>query len=66
MNDQELDAAIRRLLLDSVERRMRAIDLNDVPQASPSPRHQAQMRAMLQNPLKCSCTVKKQVTENKR
>ncbi len=52
MNDQELDAAIRRLLLDSVERRMRAIDLNDVPQASPSPRHQAQMRAMLQNPLK--------------
>lgn len=52
MSDQKLEADIRRLLLESVERRMHAIDLNSPPSASPSSHHQAQMRAMLRDPLK--------------
>lgn len=52
MTEHEQDAAMRRVLLDSVERRMRLVDLESLPPLPPSSRHQAQMRAMLKNPLK--------------
>lgn len=52
MNDQELDNAIRSALLDAAARDFDEAQEQVDPAASPSPRHQKEMRAMLRDPLR--------------
>jgi len=52
MTEQELDELMRRVLLDAAEGETAEMDLDGLPPLSPSSRHEAQMRAMLADPVK--------------
>ena len=54
MTDQELDALMKRVLIDSIRLDLDEVTKNDTIQFTPSARHQRQMRSMLDDPLKWS------------
>lgn len=54
MTDQELDALMKRVLIDSIRLDLDKTAKDDMIQFTPSARHQRQMRSMLNDPLKWS------------
>lgn len=52
MTDQELDALMKRVLIDSIRLDLDEVTKNDTIQFTPSARHQRQMSSMLEDPLK--------------
>ena len=54
MTDQELDALMKRVLIDSIRLDLDEATKNDTIQFTPSARHQRQMSSMLEDPLKWS------------
>lgn len=54
MTDQELDALMKRVLIDSIRLDLDEVTKNDTIQFTPSARHQRQMSSMLEDPLKWS------------
>lgn len=54
MTDQELDALMKRVLIDSIRLDLDEAAKDDTIQFTPSARHQRQMRSMLNDPLKWS------------
>jgi len=54
MTDQELDALMKRVLVDSMKLDLEADTEDNVAFFNPSPRYQRQMRAMLKDPLSWS------------
>lgn len=51
MTDQELDALMKRVLIDSIKLDLEADAKDDTASFDPSPRHRRQMKAMLNDPL---------------